>query len=68
MKVLSRIVSIALAIACVAAYHLEHAEWMLPLAALACVAFFLGMRSDLVKSRDSAIAEATSEDSSETQR
>lgn len=68
MKTISRIVAVALAIACVAAYYLGHSDWMLPIAALACVAFFLGVRFDLVKTRDRALAEATSDDDSETQR
>ena len=67
MKTISRIVAVALAVMCVVAYYLGHSDWMLPIAALACVAFFLGVRLELVKTRDRALAEATSDDDSETQ-
>ena len=67
MKTISRIVAVVLAVLCVVAYYLGHSDLMLPIAALACVAFFLGVRFELVKTRDRALAEATSDDDSETQ-
>jgi hypothetical protein len=63
MKLLSRVITILLCIACVTVFYLDFREWVLPIAAIACVSFFLGMRSDLVMIRDSARAEAEATDS-----
>jgi len=68
MKLLTRIITIVLCIACVTVFYLDLKEWVLPIAAIACVSFFLGMRSDLVMIRDSSRveAEATDAEDSET--
>ena len=62
MKLLSRVITILLCIACVTVFYFDLREWVLPIAAVACVSFFLGMRSDLVMIRDSARAEAEATD------
>jgi len=66
MKLLTRLITIVLCIACVTVFYLDLKEWVLPIAAIACVVFFIGMRSDFVKTRDAAMEQATDTDDSET--
>ena len=67
MKLLTRVLTIVLIVACIAAFFLDWKEWVLPIAAIACVMFFIGLRADLVKTRDESVREATESEESETQ-
>jgi heme O synthase-like polyprenyltransferase len=67
MRLASRIIALALCVACVVAFYLGLTQWVLPIAAIACVSFFLGLRSEFVKTRDESLREATEGADSETQ-
>jgi hypothetical protein len=67
MKLAYRVTALALCAVGLGAYTLGHTEWLLPVAALACVTFFLGLRSEFAKTRDESLAEATDDAASETQ-
>jgi len=67
MKLASRIIALTFCAGGLIAFYSGLTQWVLPMAAVACVSFFLGLRSDFVKTRDDSLSEATDGTASETQ-